>query len=176
MLLLLEGCGGVERRANTDQDRAGIGRQPARDVIRKFGEVKALVGHDGGHSRAAVSAGNFHAIGGRIDNTGAVRNRLVHFGRVDVLAFPAESISDPIDKVEKAAFIEPHQIAGTKPGIAFREYIAQDLLFGLARIGIALEAASALIGRADPADGLAGFAITATNAKTIRVANGEARI
>src|SRR4029077_21223118 len=86
---------------------------------------------------------------------------------------PAERISDPIDKVEKSAFIEPHQITGTEPGIAGRKNIAQDLLFSIACVGIALETASADIGGSDPADGFANLAADAGNAKTFLCASGD---
>jgi len=40
LLLLLEGLGVIERCADADEDRAGIGRQPAREMITEFRKSK----------------------------------------------------------------------------------------------------------------------------------------
>ena len=101
-------------------------------MIAEFGEVEAVGGHDRGHSGAAVGARNFHAIGRGIDDTGAIGNGFVDFGGRDVLAFPAESIADPVDEMEEAGFIELHQVAGAKPGVAISDHVAQDFVLGLA--------------------------------------------
>src|ERR1700692_1412879 len=176
LLLLLEGFGGVERGAKSDNDRVGIDRQPARQMICELGKIKTLIDHDRGHSGAAVGAGNSDAIGGGMDDARAVRNRLVHFRRRDILAFPAEGVADPVDKVEEAGGVELHQVAGAKPGIALRENIAQHFLLGLLGIGITLEAAAALVGDADAADGFTGFAADASHAEAVFAANRRAGI
>src|ERR1700730_3244013 len=176
MLFLLEGFGGLQSRETPDENRMGIRRQPARDVIVKFGQIKPIVDHDRSHSGAAVGAWNFNAIGRGIGHSGAIQYRFVHFGGRDILALPAEGIADPIDKVEIATCIEPHQIAGAKPGIARRQHIAQDFLFGLVSIGVALETAAAIVGGTDAADGFADLASRAGNTKTVRSANGNAKL
>src|ERR1700674_4986168 len=145
-------------------------------MISEFFEIEAIVGHDRNHSRAAVGASNLDAVGGRIDNAPAVDDGFVHFGCRDVLAFPAESISDPVDEMEKAAFVELHQVAGSKPGIALAEHVAQDFLFGLGSVGVPLEAAPAVVGTSDPPDGFADFAAGASDTKTVGVANGRAKL
>ena len=78
--------------------------------------------------------------------------------------------------MEIAAFVEPHQIAGAKPGIAFGKHIAQDFLFGLGSVGVTLETAAAVIGYADAADGLADLASVADHTKSVRGANGNAAL
>ena len=128
-------------------------------------KVKTIVDHDRNHARAAIGAGNFHAVGGRFDHSRAIHHGLGDLGGRDIFAFPAEGISDPIDKVEIAAFVEPHQIAGAKPGVTLREYIAQDLLFSRGGVGVALEAAATVIGRSDAADGFADLAAGASEYK-----------
>src|SRR5882724_2189221 len=115
-------------------------------MIPEFFEIEAIVGHDRNHSRTAVGASNLDAVSGRIDNAPAVDDGFVHFRCRDVLAFPSESISDPVDEMEKAAFVKHHQVAGPKPGVALTEHVAQDFLFGLGGVGVTLEAASAGIG------------------------------
>src|ERR1700677_269398 len=139
-------------------------------------EVKAIVNHDRNHSRAAVGAGNFHAVGRRIDNARAIHHRLGYLGGRDIFSLPAKGTPDPIDKMKIAAFVELHQIAGTKPGIPFREYIAQDLLFSRGGVGIALEAATSIIGRSDAPDGFADIAAGASDTKSVQVANGNAKL
>src|ERR1700732_1125563 len=145
-------------------------------MIPEFFEIEAVVGHDRNHPRAAVGASNLDAVGGGVDNAPAVDDDFVHFGCRDVLAFPAESISDPVDEVEKAAFVELHQVAGPKPGVALAEHVAQDFLFGLGSVGVTLEAAPAVVGPPDPPDGFAALAAGASDTKTVGVANGRAKL
>ena len=78
--------------------------------------------------------------------------------------------------MEIALLVEFHQVAGTKPGIAFRHHVAQDFLLGLGRVGITLEAAAALVRGSNPADGFADLAACAGNAQTVCRANGDAEI
>src|SRR5262249_49287694 len=81
---------------------------------------------------------------------------------------------DAIDEMEKALIVEPHQVAGAEPGVALGKHIAQDLLFGLALVGIAFETAAAFIGRADTADGFAGLTAAASEAEAIVIAQRRA--
>src|ERR1700676_3360894 len=145
-------------------------------MIPEFFEIKAIVGHDRNHSRAAVGAANLDAVSGRLDDAPAVDDGSVHFGCRDVLAFPAESISDPVDEMEKAAFVKHHQVAGPKPGIALAEHVAENFLFGLGSVGVTLEAASAVVSTSDPPDGFADLAAGARYTETVGVANGRAKL
>src|SRR5487761_2467996 len=176
LLFLLEGFGVVQCRANADENRAGIGRQPAREMIPEYPEVKAIVDHDRRHSGAAIGARDGDAVGGGVDDAGAIGDRLVHFGSRDVLPLPAEGVADPVDEMEEAGIVERHQVAGAKPGIAPGEHIAQDFLFGLGSVGIALEAASPGIGASDPPDGFADLAAGAWDTKTVRGTNRHAKL
>src|ERR1700681_3766759 len=145
-------------------------------MISEFFEIEAIVGHDRNHSRAAVGASNLDAVGGRIDNAPAVDDGFVHFGCRDVLSFPAESISDPVDEMEEAAFVKHHQIAGPKPGVALAEHVAENFLFGLGSVGVTLEAASAVVSTSDPPDGFADLTAGAHDTETVGVANGRAKL
>src|ERR1700722_9631868 len=176
LLLLLEGFGVIQRRAQADKYRTGVGRQPAREMLAEFGEIEAVIGDDRGHSGAAIGALDHDAIGRGIDNTRAIQNRLVHLGGGDILAFPAEGVAEAVDEMEKASFIAHHQVAGAKPGIALGEYIAQDLLLGLGGIGVALEAAAGTLGRSDPPDRLADFAFAASDTETAGATDGHAAL
>src|SRR5689334_4271999 len=81
------------------------------------------------HAGPAVGAGQRHAVDIRLLNAGKRTNRLRYLGRRNVLAFPAKSVSDSIDEIEKAPFIFSHQVAGTKPGVPGFEDASEDLLF-----------------------------------------------
>src|ERR1700730_1479956 len=75
--------------------------------------------------------------------------------------------------MEIGAFVEHHQVAGPKPGVAFDEHVAQNLVFGFGTIGVALEAAAAAVGGSDPTDRFADLAAGASDTKTVGVANGH---
>src|SRR5258708_28959070 len=111
-----------------------------------------------------------------VDHARAIDDGFVHFRRRDILAFPTKSVADPVDEVEIAGLVAPHQIAGAKPGIALRKDITQDFLFGFACVGVTLETATAIVGGSDPADGLADLAPAAANAKPIPRAERRARL
>src|SRR5580704_3496211 len=97
---------------------------------------------------------------------------LRYLGGRYVFAFPAKGVPDAIDEVEEALLILAHQVAGSHPGVARREDIAQNSLLGLSRIGIALEpAASTLWIVLHLADRLARLVDPAANAETVLVAD-----
>src|ERR1700733_10927884 len=98
-------------------------------------------------------ARDLDAIGGGVEHALAFADRVVDFAGRDIFALPAEGVADAVDEMEKALLVQPHQIAGAEPGVALGEDIAQYLLFGLAFVGVALEASAAFVRRADAADG-----------------------
>ena len=59
-----------------------------------------------------------------LDETGILRQCFGDFRGRDIFAFPAKRVSDPVDKIEKAALVLAHQIAGAEPGIARLEDVA----------------------------------------------------
>ena len=120
-------------------------------------------------------AGDLDAIGGGIEHARAFADRIIDFAGRDVLALPAEGVADPVDEMEEALLVEPHQVAGAEPGVALGEHVAQDLLLGLGLVGIALETAAALIRRADAPDRFPGFIARADDAKTVVAAQRARR-
>ena len=138
--------------------------------------IEAVDHNDRRHAGAAVAARHGNTIGRGIENAGAIPDRIIDFAGCDILAFPAEGIADPIDEMEIALFVEHHQVAGPKPGIAFREHVTQNLLLGFGRIRVAVEAAAAFIGDADAPDRFAGFSASTGDAKPGRAANGAAAV
>jgi len=126
------------------------------------------VDHDGSHSSAAVGTGCRNPVNAGIEDAGAVRDRLGYFGRRHILSLPAEGIADTIDEMEIAGVVPHHQVAGAEPGIARYQYIAQDFLFGLVSVGVALEAPASFACLPDAADGFTGFARHAGNTKAVR--------
>jgi hypothetical protein len=167
MLFLFERLGGIERRADADDERMRVSGQPLRKVIGERVDVECVVNDDGGHAGAAIMARHFDAVSRRIQNALALPDRIVDFAGRDVLALPAKSVADAIDEMEEALLVEPHQVAGAEPGVALGEHVAQNFLFGLARVGIALETPTASVRRADAADGFAAFAARAGDAKAV---------
>jgi hypothetical protein len=65
---------------------------------------------------------------------------------------------------------------GSKPGIVLGEDVAQDLLFGLACVGIALEAAAAFVGRTYAPDGFADHIAIICYAKAVLAVRGNAAL
>src|SRR6185437_4224821 len=112
----------------------------------------------------------------RIEDAAAIPDRIGDLACRNILALPAEGISDAIDEMEKAVVVDRHEIAGAKPGVALGEHVAQDLLLGFGGIGVAFETPAALIGFADAAERLADFVATARDAKAIRVAERKAAV
>src|SRR5262245_53179021 len=151
-----------------------VNRQPLPEVSSKIPDIEIVAHHDGGHAGATVRACDLDAIGRGVEHAFARPDRVVHFAGRDILALPAEGITDTIDKMEKALVVEPHQVAGAEPGIAFRDYVTQNLPLGLGFVGIALEAAAALISSADAADGFANLTTRTGDAQAIVVAQRNA--
>src|SRR5579871_6336584 len=105
-------------------------------------ELETIVDHNRSHSRAAIGTSDTHSKDRCVSDPTKIQNRLVNFARCDIFSFPAISVAYPVDKIIIAGFVEPHQITSAKPGVTRSEHIAQDLLFCLARIGIAVKAAA----------------------------------
>src|ERR1700760_1144254 len=121
-------------------------------------------------------AGDFDAISGGIEHALACADRVIDLAGGDILALPAEGVADAVHEMEEALVIEPHQIPGAKPGVAFHEGVAQDFLLGLGLVGIALEAAAPFVRGADAPDGFARLVARADDAETIVAAQRGAII
>src|SRR3954447_11687032 len=175
-LFLFERLGRIELARDAYDDRVSIGRQALCEMGGQRPDDEALVDHDRAHAGAAIGAGNADAVGGGVDDAGEIAHGVVDLRSRDVLALPAKGVGDAVDEVEEALLVEPHQIAGAEPGIPLGKDIAKDLLLGLARLGVALEATAALIRRADAAYGFAGLAARAGDTKPLRIAQRGAVI
>src|SRR5262249_20754330 len=171
-LLLLEGPRHVIVFAYAQEHRPRIFGQVLRDMIAQRGQVEIVLGDDGGHAGATVAARNLHAVDIGLQNAVESTYCLLHLGGRDVLPFPTESIADAVDEIEIAVLVLAHQIAGSKPEIAFFEHVVQDLSVGLGVVRIALEPLAGF-GRLleDFADNLARFVDLAFDAETSLVAD-----
>src|ERR1700756_2064546 len=141
-------------------------------MLAKNFEIEILADNDRGHAGADIGARHGHAIGRGVDDPMAIAKAVIDLAGRDILALPAKGIADTIDEIEEALLVLPHQIAGAKPGIALREDIAQDFPVGLACVGIALEAAAALIRGADTPDRFADLVASGCDAKPVIAAPG----
>src|ERR1700756_4443551 len=121
-------------------------------------EVETLLDHDRRHASAAIRVRNAYTIGRRVNDTWAVPDCIIHFAGCNVLALPAESVADTVDEIEISLFVDPHQIAGSKPSVALRKHVTQDLLLGLGGVRVALKLTAAPIRFAYSPDRLTGFA------------------
>src|SRR3984957_371400 len=154
----------------------GVDRQSAGHLIPEFIDIEMVADHYGSHSGAAIGAWNSHSVGGCIDYARTVQNRVVNFAGCNIFALPAEGIAEPINKIKESRLVAPHQITGTKPGVAWNQHVTKYLLFGFAWISIALKAAAAAIGRSNPAERFTCLASFARNAKAIFASDRNAGI
>src|SRR5258705_8498859 len=170
-LLLLERHRDREPAAGPEEQRPGIVRQQGVKMRAKTREIEVVVGDDCRHAGAAVAARYLDAVhigvadaGEAVDGLGDLRSR-------HVLALPAEGVADPVDEIEIAPGVLPHEVAGAEPGITRREHVAQDFPLAVLRVRITLEAV-ARGGRVvdDSADVLAGLAWRAADAEAAFVA------
>src|SRR5438445_11287971 len=158
-LRVLEGRRQLQRGPQAQEQRPRVGRQAAAQVASQRRQVQGPVGDEGGHAGPTVGAGDGHAVGGRLADTGKRAERLGDLGRRDVLALPAERLADAMDEVVVAGLVLAHQVAGAKPGIARLEDVAKDLALGGLGAGVPLESSAG--GRrmsGNPADRLADLA------------------
>src|SRR5207244_7545303 len=66
--------------------------------------------------------------------------RSSHLLRRHVLALPPKGVADPVDEIEIAPLVLPHQVARAHPGVASLEHVAQDLRLRRPWGRVALEA------------------------------------
>ena len=118
---------------DADEHWPRVSRQAARQMLTQRGKIERTIGDDCRHARGAFGAGHRDAIHRRLDTPGnsaiASRPRRSRHSRL-----PAERVADAVDEIKKAAGVPAHQIAGAVPGIAAREYVAQDFSLRLAAL------------------------------------------
>ena len=143
-LLVLEGCGHVDAILEAQEQRPGIGRQPAGEMISQRGKIERAVGDQRRHAGGALGARDGHAIDRRLGDAWERHQRLRDLRGRDVLALPAKGVADAIDEIIEATVVAAHQIAGAIPGVAGLEHVAEDFTLGVFCAGIALEFAAAM--------------------------------
>src|SRR5262245_19716456 len=109
-------------------------------MVVEGGEVEIVLGDDGGHAGAAVTAGHGDAVDIGLERLVELADGLLDLRGRYVLALPAEGVTDAVDKIEIAVAILAHKIAGAEPDVAFLKDVAQNLFLGLCGGGIAFEA------------------------------------
>src|SRR5229473_2938526 len=158
LLLQLEGGGHLDRAAQAQEYRTSILRQPLDNLLAEFDQVEFVAGRDAGHPGAAFHTGNGHSVDDRFSDAGTGADELFDLGGRYVFALPPKAVTDPVDKVEVAGMIAPHQIAGAIPGVPGGKNIVKDLAVGGRLVGIPFEPAEC--GRpvgGNSADRLAGL-------------------
>src|SRR6201986_1507187 len=146
-----------------------------RQMVGEGSKVEACINHNGRHAGAAVGAGNLDTVSRSFHNARTTSHGLVHLRSRDVLSLPAKGVADPVDEMKKALLIEPHQVAGTKPGVTLGPDVTQDLPLGLRGIGLASKPPAPFICSSDSADRLADLAARTGDAKSIRIPDRRAR-
>src|SRR5262249_15935918 len=96
-------------------------------------EIECAFAYDGRHPGAAFGPRNRDSIDAGMQDTLERAEFLRDLGGSHVLALPAKGIADAVHEVEEALLVLAHHVAGPYPGVALREYIAQDSLLGLGR-------------------------------------------
>src|ERR1700747_202341 len=96
----------------------GINRQSAHQMVSERFEGEAVVDDKCRHAGTTVCTGYGYAIGDGIDDACAVADRVIDLAGCDILALPTKGIANPVDEMEVALGVEPHQIARAEPSIA----------------------------------------------------------
>ncbi len=140
-LLRLEGRRRLKLGLEAQEQRPRDRRQRFLDMGAQAVEIEFgdIVDHQSRHPGAAFVAGNRDAVDDGFFDALERRDRLGDLRGRDVLALPAKGVADPVDEVEIAAAVAPHQVAGAEPGVLRLEHAAQDLGRGRRRVGIAVE-------------------------------------
>src|SRR5690606_38714452 len=141
-LLVFEGAGGFHLLFDAQEQGHGVGwhlvTQETADVL----EIQLLYGHrrgDGGHAGATVGIGDFDTVGHCFGNLRVVGYQVFHFGGGDVLALPAIGVTEAVDELGVAEADVAQHVTGVEPAVAFLEHVGEDDLFGLFRIGVAVQ-------------------------------------
>ncbi|MNE34245.1 hypothetical protein D3C80_1279600 [compost metagenome] len=115
--------------------------------------------------------GHLHTVDVDQLEPGKIAQRSRHLQGRDVLAFPAEGVTDAVDEVQVAVFVITQQVARTPIGIPLAQDIAADLAVGCLGRGVTLEAAAADLRVVDDqAQGFTHFTHFAKLVKAVLVA------
>src|SRR3984885_6425515 len=165
-LRILEGACHFNLVADPQKQGTRIGRQTAHQVLAKSRQVQGIFGNDRSHTSPAFGGGNRYTINVGVLDTRKCADSLRNLRGGDVLTFPAEGITDAIDKIEISLLVLPHQIAGAHPHVSRLKDLSKDLSFRSLLVGISLESAADVRGVIyNLAQCFAGFIRTAASAK-----------
>ena len=126
-LLLLERHRHLDLAAHAQEQRPRVAGQQRVEMRAQGREIDRIVGDDRRHAGAALVARHGDAVHGGVADAAEAADGFGDLRGRNVLALPAKSVADPVDEIEIAALVAPHQVAGAEPGVARREDVAQDL-------------------------------------------------
>lgn len=131
LFVIVHWCHGVD---DSQEDWHSVTRQGAVGVLEQRVEIEAvpLLRRDEQcrASRTTVMPGHQDAVDVGLDDAGEAAENLGHFGRADVLGFPAVGVAEAVEEEPSAVWGSTEGVAGAVPEIAFREDVASDFLRG----------------------------------------------
>ncbi len=131
LLVIVHRCHGAD---NSQENRHSVPRQGGVGVLEQRVEIEAvpLLRRDEQcrASRTAVMPRYQDAVDVGLDDAGKAAENLGHFGRADVLGFPAVGVAEAVEEEPSAVWGSTEGVAGAVPEIAFREDVASDFLRG----------------------------------------------
>src|SRR5205823_12091397 len=98
LLLRLECPRHFDRVTDAQKQRTGVLGQARGEMSPQCERVKVMTDHNGGHPGAAFRAWDSHPVYDRLDHAGTYGDRLGNLRCRDVLALPAERVTDAIDE------------------------------------------------------------------------------
>src|SRR5579859_288690 len=133
-------------------------------------KIDLALSYQCGHAGASFRGRNRNTVNIRLPYARKRTDGFRDFECRDVLAFPAKGIADPIDEIEVAFVVLPHQVTGAEPGISRLEYIAKNLSIRRFLAGVAVETAARVRRtRRDLADCFSDFARSAADARSLLI-------
>jgi hypothetical protein len=113
---VFEGSRDLHLREDAQEERTGVGCEPAMDRVREAFEIEVGVDDQRGHPGATVLTGDRDAVDVRLVDAGIDGDHLADLARRDVLALPAEGVADPVDEEVEPVLVDPQEIARPEIG------------------------------------------------------------
>src|SRR5262249_9016410 len=131
----------------------------------------AIIDYKRCHSGSALGSRYNNSIDHSLVHAWTLADDICQFGGRNIFPFPAEGVTDAIDKIEESTFISAHQVACAKPDVPSDKDIAQKLCFRRELLRITLKlACSDRTMLCNPANRLTDFVRRAADAESILVA------
>src|SRR5262249_31610984 len=147
-------------------------RQADAQMLMQRGEVAVVLAGHGRHPGATFLAGNADTIDIGLADARNLADDFGDFRGRYILAFPAEGVTDAVDKIKIAVGVTAHQVAGAEPGVAALEHVVQDFGLVLCLRRVTLEAVTGPRRIVDDlADHFAGFVRRAALAQAVGAAD-----